>query len=109
MAFSTRSAVLLLAVASVALALLAGCGKTVMDDDKIEADLEQYVEDTFDKKVASVACPSGVEVEKGKTFGCTVSLAGGKEETATIRILNEDADYGIDDLQPAKDDLQPAK
>jgi Domain of unknown function (DUF4333) len=98
----------LVAAVLAAAAFAGGCG-TAVDDGKIEADLEQYVEDTFNKKVASVACPSGVEVEKGKTFECTVSLAGGKEETATIRILNEDADYGIDDLQPAKDDRQPAK
>jgi hypothetical protein len=101
MAFSIRSAVSLLAVALVATAFVAGCG-TAIDDAKIEADLQQYIEDTVGKKVASVGCPSDVEVEKGKTFDCTVSLVGGEEETATVKILNEDADYELADLQPGK-------
>jgi Domain of unknown function (DUF4333) len=102
MALSIRSVVLLLAVASVAAAFAAGCGKTVVDDAKTEAAIEQNVEDTVGRKVASVDCPSDVEVEKGKTFDCAVSLVGGKEETATVRILNEDADFELADLQPAK-------
>jgi uncharacterized protein DUF4333 len=102
MAFSIRSAVLLLAVVSVAAAFLPGCGKTVIDDAKTEAAIEQNIEDTVGKKVASVDCPEDVEVEKGKTFDCAVSLVGGKEETAMVKILNEDADFELADLQPAK-------
>jgi len=82
--------------------LAVGCGETVIDDAKTEAAIEQNLEDSVGQKVSSVDCPSGVEVEAGKTFDCTVSLAGGKEETATLKILNEDADVEVTDLKPNK-------
>jgi len=80
----------------------AGCGETVIDDAKTEAAIEQNVEASVGSKVAAVECPSGVEVETGATFDCSVSLADGKEETAAMKILNEDADVELADLQPAK-------
>lgn len=90
--------VALLPVAFLAL----GCGETVIDDAKTEAAIEQNLEDSVGQKVNSVDCPSGVEVEPDATFDCTVSLAGGKEETATLKILNEDADVEVTDLKPNK-------
>jgi Domain of unknown function (DUF4333) len=102
MSISGNRTISLLAAALIATAFLAGCGKTVIDDAKTEAAIEQNIEDALGKDVGSVDCPSDVEVEKGKTFDCAVSLAGGKEETATIKILNEDADFELADLQPAK-------
>jgi hypothetical protein len=84
-------------------ALLAvGCGETVIDDAKTEAAIEQNLEDSVGQKVSSVDCPSDIEVEPDSTFDCTVSLAGGKEETATLKILNEDADVEVTDLKPNK-------
>jgi NAD(P)H-hydrate repair Nnr-like enzyme with NAD(P)H-hydrate epimerase domain len=80
----------------------AGCGETVIDDAKTEAAIEQNLEGSGGKKVTAVECPSGVEVEKDKSFDCTVTLTGGKEETATMKILNEDADIELSRLQPAK-------
>jgi hypothetical protein len=82
--------------------LAVGCGETVIDDAKTEAAIEQNLEDSVGQKVSSVDCPSGVEVEPDATFDCTVSLAGGKEETATLKILNEDADVEVTDLKPDK-------
>lgn len=79
-----------------------GCGETVIDDAKTEAAIEQNLEDSVGQKVSSVDCPSGVEVEPDTTFDCTVSLAGGKEQTATLKILNEDADVEVTDLSPSK-------
>lgn len=92
------------AIAALVLAafLAAGCGDTVIDDAKTEAAIEQNIERSVGKKVTAVDCPSGVEVEKGKTFDCTLTLTGGKEETATMKILNEGADIELTDLQPAK-------
>jgi len=92
------------ALAALALAalLLAGCGETVIDDVKTEDAIEQNLEDSLGKKVTSVDCPSGVEVEAGSSFDCTVKLSGGKSETATLKILNEDADVEVADLQPDK-------
>ncbi len=94
----------LVALTGFAVAVLvgAGCGETVIDDAKTEAAIEQNLEDSVGQKVSSVECPSGVEVEAGKTFDCSVSLAGGKRETATLKILNEDADVEVTDLQPDK-------
>ena len=93
------AALLVLLVLTVA---VAGCGETVIDDAKNEAMLEEYVEDSLGKKVSTVECPSGVEVEKGATFECTVTLAGGERETATIEVLNEDADIRVADLRADK-------
>ena len=83
-------------------AVASGCGGTVVDDAKTEAAIEKNLEDSAGKKPTTVECPSGVEVAKGETFDCTVTLAGGKEETATMKILNEDADIELSDLKPAK-------
>ncbi|HZK15554.1 MAG TPA: DUF4333 domain-containing protein [Solirubrobacterales bacterium] len=85
------------ALAALALAALAaaGCGKTVIDDAKTEAALEQNLEASTGKKVTAVECPSGVEVEAGAGFECAVTVAGGKRETATLRIVNEDADVEV--------------
>jgi NAD(P)H-hydrate repair Nnr-like enzyme with NAD(P)H-hydrate epimerase domain len=89
--------------ATIALSLaVAGCGETVIDDAKTEAAIEKNVEDSAGKKVDAVECPSGVEVEKDESFDCTVTLAGGKEEIATMKILNEDADIELSRLKPAK-------
>jgi NAD(P)H-hydrate repair Nnr-like enzyme with NAD(P)H-hydrate epimerase domain len=77
-----------------------GCGETVIDDAETEAAIERNLENTVGQKVASVDCPSGVEVEKGTVFECAVSLAGGKRETATLKVLNEDADVEVTKLEP---------
>ncbi len=87
---------------AVAALLAVGCGETVIDDAKTEAAIEQNLEKSVGQKVVSVDCPSGVEVETGKTFDCTVDLTGGKQETATLKILNEDADVEVTDLKPNK-------
>jgi len=100
MSLPARFAVLLAMV--LAGLLVAGCGETVIDDVKTEDAIEQNLEDSLGKKVTSVDCPSGVEVEAGSSFDCTVKLSGGKSETATLKILNEDADVEVADLQPDK-------
>ena len=77
-----------------------GCGETVIDDAKTEAAIEQNLERSTGAKIASVECPSGVEVEKDTTFQCTVELKGGGGEVATLKILNEDADVAVTKLEP---------
>lgn len=79
-----------------------GCGGTVIDDAKTEAAIEQNLENSLGQKVASVDCPSGVEVETGRSFDCKIELAGGREETATLKILNSDADVEVTGLRPDK-------
>lgn len=81
-------------------ALLAtGCGGTVIDSAKTEAAIEENLEKSVGQKVSSVECPSGVEVDAGKTFDCTVSLKSGKSETAVLKILNSDADVEVSELK----------
>jgi NAD(P)H-hydrate repair Nnr-like enzyme with NAD(P)H-hydrate epimerase domain len=101
---SVHGRAVLLFVSTVALAggLFAACGETVIDDVKTEDAIEQNLTKSAGKKVSAVECPSGVEVEAETTFDCTVTLAGGKEETATMKILNEDADIELSNLKAAK-------
>jgi uncharacterized protein DUF4333 len=96
MSIGRGSAIILLALAA---AFASGCGETQLDDVKTEETLEQSLRRSG-LKVTAVECPSGVEVEKGATFECTVSLAGGEEQTTKLEILNEDADVKQVDLGP---------
>jgi len=91
--FAALAALALVAFAAV------GCGETVIDDVKTEAALEQNLKNSVGQKISAVDCPSGVEVEKGKTFECTIKLANGKQETATLKILNSDADVEVTELK----------
>lgn len=86
------------ALAAAVLAV-AGCGKTVIDDAKTEATIEQDLERSTGQKVDSVDCPSGVEVTKGATFQCTIVLKNGTREVATLKIRNEDADLSLTKLE----------
>jgi NAD(P)H-hydrate repair Nnr-like enzyme with NAD(P)H-hydrate epimerase domain len=92
------------AVAALAIVVFVavGCGETVIDSAKTEAAIEQNLENSVGQKINSVDCPSGVEVKAGTTFDCTVSMAGGKQETATLKIINSDADVEVTDLKANK-------
>lgn len=79
-----------------------GCGETVIDDVKTEGAIKQNVQRSLGMKVSSVDCPSDVEVETGATFDCTVTLENGKEQTASLKILNDDADVEFLDLSASK-------
>lgn len=91
-----------LAALVLAALLAVGCGETVIDDAKTEAAIEDNLQNSVGQKVTAVDCPSGVEVEAGETFDCAVTLADGKKETATLKILNSDADVELTDLSPDK-------
>jgi Domain of unknown function (DUF4333) len=86
------------AVALVVAIAFAGCGETVIDSTKTEEALEANLSRSLNEDVAAVSCPSDVEVEKGKTFSCSVKLKKGAEQTATLKILNEDADVSVINL-----------
>jgi len=98
MSFVCRSAAL--AVLALAALAAAGCGETVIDDSKTEGAIEQNLEDSLGKKVSSVECPSGVEVDAGASFECAVTLTGGKQEAVSLKIINGDADVEVTGLQP---------
>lgn len=96
MSFLRRLGVLLGAVSL--LVFVAGCGETVIDSSKTEDALEANLSKSLNKKVSSVDCPSDQKVEKGATFTCSVKFSDGKEETATLKILNDDADVSVTKL-----------
>jgi uncharacterized protein DUF4333 len=83
---------------ALAACLASGCGETVIDSAKTEAAIEQNLHRATGQKVGSVECPSGVEVKAGATFECSVEL-GGKQETATLKIVNSEADVEVTDLK----------
>jgi hypothetical protein len=97
----TRLAVLAaaLALAAVAGIGIAGCGKTVVDDVKLEEQLKHEVETKRGEKVASVDCPSDVEVEPKTKFDCTIVPKTGKKETAVLLIRNNDADITLVEIR----------
>ena len=83
---------LLMAPLAVA-ATLAGCaGEPVIDAFKTEAAVLAEVQVKTGTKIASVKCPTDVEVIAGAEFSCFVTARDGAEATADLRILNEDAD-----------------
>jgi hypothetical protein len=100
MRFSARcaAAAALLVIAVVA----AGCGETVIDNTKAEGAIESNLEKALHEKIKSVECPSDQKVETGKKFNCTVIFADGKQATATLKILNKDADVSLVGLKPKK-------
>jgi chromosome condensin MukBEF MukE localization factor len=90
-------------VALAALALLvAGCGGgTDVDATKasetIRASLESPREG-FGTKVEEVDCPSGVAVEAGTHFECTVRFPDGVVAYAQLRIRDAKADISFESL-----------
>lgn len=89
-------AALILAAAAI------GCGGTALDDKKTEDQIKDSIEKSQQTKVSSVDCPSGVEVEPGTVFSCTVTLSGGKTQTAKLKIRDEDANVDFFSLSPSK-------
>jgi hypothetical protein len=91
-----RSFYALLGAAAVIAALaLTGCGGTVIDATKQEEAVQASLSKSLGEKVSSVECPSGQKVEPGATFTCKVKLPQGKEEIATLKIRNKDADVSL--------------
>jgi hypothetical protein len=103
MRFSPRLSALVALV--IAVAALAACGETVIDDVKTEEALKDNVESSLGKKVKSVECPSDVEVEAKTKFECTITPQKGKDETAVLRILNDDADVEVVEIRSGDVDL----
>jgi Domain of unknown function (DUF4333) len=90
-----RLALLALAVPAFA---AAGCGETVIDSAKTEEQLESELKKQQGVGVKSADCPSDVEVKAGNTFDCTITLADGETQKATLQIRNDDADLTLVNL-----------
>jgi hypothetical protein len=89
-----------LALSLVVVLVAVGCGETVIDDVKAEGAIKSNLEKSLHEKIKGVDCPSDEKVEAGKTFTCTVNLSDGKQATATLKILNTDADVSLVGLKP---------
>ncbi len=98
-AFARLGALLAVGVAAL---LAAGCGGTVIDRQKVEEQVKASSENARGAKVSSVECPSGVDVDPGASFTCTVKFSSGKEATAKLKIRNKEADLDFEDLSPDK-------
>jgi hypothetical protein len=92
----------LIALAAVSAVVLAGCGSTELDSEKLEQTLPHDLAPVLPEPAKSASCPSGIEVEKGKKFSCVIVLKGGKKVTAHLKLINEDADYEFLSLSPTK-------
>jgi hypothetical protein len=100
MSFSVRGAA---AVGLAAVAVtVAACGETVIDSSKVEGAIQANLEKALHRKVSSVSCPSEQKVEAGTTFTCSVSFSGGRQATATLKILNKEADVSLIGLRASK-------
>jgi hypothetical protein len=98
-----RAFAVLLLAGLVAL-LVAGCGGGTQVDytkaaETVRASLESKREG-FGVAVESVDCPSGVDVEPGTHFECTVRFPGGKVRYARLRIRDAEADLSLESLSP---------
>lgn len=97
MSLFKRSGLLLGLIAAAAFAT--GCGETVLDSTKTEEQLQVSLSKSLGEKVSSVDCPSDIEVEKGKTFTCSVKMQKGEDQTVMLEIRNSDADVSVTDIR----------
>jgi hypothetical protein len=102
-----RAALVAVGVAMVAATAfgVAGCGKTVVDEAKLQDTLKAELESSRGEKVKSVDCPSDIEVKPGTEFDCTVTPQKGKDETAVLKIRNENADIEVVEIKSGDVDL----
>jgi hypothetical protein len=103
----TRLAVLATALSLTAVAGIgaAGCGKTVLDDVKVEEQLKHEFETNRGIKIQSVDCPSGVEVKPKATFECSIVSKKGEKGTAVLLIRNDEADLSLVEVRSGSADL----
>jgi hypothetical protein len=93
-----------LALVATCALFVAGCGGgTDVDFTKasetVRASLESKGEG-FGAPVENVDCPSGVKVEPGLTFECTVRYPDGKVAYALLKIRTDEADLNLESLSP---------
>ncbi len=82
--------------------VVSGCGETVIDDQKTEETVKASLERSLHEKIKSVDCPTGEKVEPGNTFTCAVDFSKGEEATATLKILDTEADVHLIGLEADK-------
>jgi uncharacterized protein YceK len=81
--------------------VLSGCG-TVVDREKLQDTVQSSLEKSIHEKIKQVECPSDESVDPGATFTCDVTFSDDRQEVATLKIRNEDADISMVGLKPKK-------
>jgi hypothetical protein len=82
------------------LALAACGGTTTLDADDLEEQLRvQLSEDAgVDADAVTVQCPSGIELEAGRTFECELTAPNG--DLVTVEVTLTDDDGGFEAVVP---------
>ena len=92
----SRGRIALGLAAALLAAVVSGCGQKVVDDQKLEAQIKANLEGRTGVPLASVVCPTGIEVDPGRRFDCVAQRAGdGRKARVTVLIRNKDADVTI--------------
>ena len=84
-------------VLALPLLLLAGCAETV-DNADLESKLKDQLGQSAGVEPRSVECPEDVEIEKGKTFDCTLTAPNGDEVRVEVTFTNDEG--GIEAVVP---------
>jgi hypothetical protein len=84
-----------------ALVALYGCG-TVVDREKLQDTIQASLEKSIHEKIKAVECPSDQSVDPGAIFTCIVIFSDDRQEVATLKIRNKDADISMVGLKPKK-------
>jgi hypothetical protein len=75
-----------IAAAAVSALALAGCGSTVIDNDKVQNTIKATLAKNGYSNI-SISCPSDVPAKQGRSFTCTATYtANGQSGTATIPV-----------------------
>jgi hypothetical protein len=80
---------------------LYGCG-TVVDREKLQDTIQASLEKSIHEKIKAVECPSDQSVDPGAIFTCIVIFSADRQEVATLKIRNKDADISMVGLKPKK-------
>lgn len=81
--------------AAVVMALLAGCGTTMIDSGKAEDSIKKLVVDQAGVKVRSVDCPEGKEAKAGDTFTCAVTASDGTKGDALVTEKDDEGNVHV--------------
>lgn len=90
----TRGTAVVVGIVALAISA-AGCGGTVIDQEKLEETAHKSLEGSLHEKIKAVDCPSDQALDPGSTFSCEVIFPDGRRDSAKLKIRNEDADVSI--------------
>ena len=70
--------------------VLAGCGETTIDGDKLEGEIARGVEKQTGTRNVEVDCPDDVKAKDGGTFECDVTAPGDVKAKAAVTQTDDD-------------------